>query len=397
MKRWFIDLPVMRKLLLGFGLLSPLVLSMIIIDISLSIQQTAIAERTAHVSSMHSVASEMVAMSTISHQLLLWNILLGGLAIVLGCGCSILMSRVITRPLRQAQEVARLASNVWLMELADGLVALAQGDWSVPVKQRSLPIFYRSQDEIGQITQSVQKIMTTIYNMSAIYETTRQELQTLYTCIQKQNETLSIANAHLSSLATTDPLTGLPNPRDIMDRIDREIKQCQTTQRNCAIIFVDVDRFKCINDTWGHGAGDEVLHFVGQQLRACVRLEDYVGRYGGEEFAILLTDIEQHEAFELAERLRDSIAIQPYMWQMDANRAVAIPVTASFGLAVYPLDGVTRKDLIDRADAAMYIAKHSGRNRVCLPDEEVLDKDVVIEEALQDARPTRPLQALTLV
>jgi diguanylate cyclase (GGDEF)-like protein len=392
MKRWFMDLPVMRKLLLGFGLLSPLVLGMIVIDISLSIQQAVIAKRVAHAFSLHSVASEVVAMSTISHQLLLWNFLLGGLAIVLGCGCSILMSRVITRPLRQAQEVARLASNVWLMELADGLVALAQGDWSVSVKQRSLPIFYRSQDEIGQITQSVQKIMTTIYNMSAIYETTRQELQTLYTCIQKQNETLSIANAHLSSLATTDPLTGLPNHRDIMDRIDREIKQCQTTQRNCAIIFVDVDRFKCINDTWGHGAGDEVLHFVGQQLRACVRLEDYVGRYGGEEFAILLTDIEQHEAFELAERLRDSIAIQPYMWQMDANRAVAIPVTASFGLAVYPLDGVTRKDLIDRADAAMYIAKHSGRNRVCLPDEEVVN-----EEALHDPHPTRPLQTLTLV
>ena len=283
------------------------------------------------------------------------------------------------------------------MELADGLVALAQGDWSVSIKQRRLPTFYKSQDEIGQIMQSVQKIMTTIYNMSFIYETTRQELQTLYTRIQEQNETLSIANAHLSSLATTDPLTGLPNHRDIMDHIDREIKQCQATQRNCAIIFVDVDHFKCINDTWGHGAGDEVLHFVGQQLRACVRLEDYVGRYGGEEFAILLTDIEQHEAFELAERLRDAIAIQPYTWQIDENQAVAIPVTASFGLAVYPLDGITRKDLIDRADAAMYVAKHGGRNRVCLPDEEVVDEEVQDKVTLQDARPTRPLQTLTLV
>jgi diguanylate cyclase (GGDEF)-like protein len=177
-----------------------------------------------------------------------------------------------------------------------------------------------------------------------------------------------------------------------MDHIDSEIKQCQATQRNCAIIFVDVDRFKCINDTWGHGAGDEVLHFVGQQLRACVRQEDYVGRYGGEEFAILLIDIEQREAFELAWRLRDAIAAQPYTWQVDENRAVAIPVTASFGLSVYPPDGVTRKELIERADAAMYVAKHGGRNRVCLPDEEVPD-----EEAVHDPHPTRPLQTLTLV
>ncbi|HEV2655731.1 MAG TPA: hypothetical protein VGT82_12275, partial [Ktedonobacteraceae bacterium] len=118
MKRWFKDLQVMRKLLLGFGLLSPLVLGMIVIDISLSFQQAAIAKRIASASSMHSVASEVVAISTISQQLLLWNFLLGGLAIVLGCGCSILMSRVITRPLRQAQEVAHLASDVWLMELA---------------------------------------------------------------------------------------------------------------------------------------------------------------------------------------------------------------------------------------------------------------------------------------
>lgn len=392
MKRWFMDLPVMRKIFLGFGLLSPLVLGMIVIDISLSVQQAAIAKRIAHASSMHSVASEIAAISSISHQLLLCNLLLGGLAIVLGCAYSLLLSRVITCPLQKAQEVARLASNVWLMELADGLVALAQGDWSVPIKQRSLPTFYRSQDEIGQITQSVQKIMTTIYNMSDIYEVTRQELQTLYTRIQEQNETLSVANAHLNSLATTDPLTGLPNHRAIMDHIDREIKQCQVTQRNCAIIFVDVDRFKCINDTWGHGAGDEVLHFVGQQLRACVRQEDYVGRYGGEEFAILLIDIEQHEAFELAERLRDAIATQPYIWQIDENRSVVIPVTASFGLAIYPLDGVTRKELIERADAAMYVAKHGGRNRVCLPDEEVVD-----EEALHDPHPTRPLQTLTLV
>ncbi len=392
MKRWFMDLPVISKLLLSFAFLSPLILGMIIIDISLSIQQAGIVERIAHTSSAHQIAAEVISMGNISHLLLLCNLSLEGLSIVLGCAFAILMGRMITRPLRQVQMVAHLAASVWLMELADGLVSLAQGDWSVPVSQKSLPPFYESQDEIGQIAQSLRMMMTTIYNMSDIYEVTRQELQGLYTRIQEQNETLRIANDRLNSLAITDPLTGLPNHRAIMDHIDIEIAQCQSTQRNCAIIFVDVDRFKHINDTWGHGAGDAVLYFVGQQLRSCVRQEDYIGRYGGEEFAILLTDIEQNEAFELAERLREAIAVQPYTWQVDKNRMVAIPVTASFGLAVYPLDGVTRKELIAQADAAMYVAKHAGRNRVCLFAGEVLN-----EEETQDARSTTSLQDLTAV
>jgi len=379
---------------------------MIIIDVSFGIQEAGIVARFARHPDARQITAQMASMSAISHLLVLYNLLLGGLVIALGCVCAIVMGRVIARPLQQVCLVARLASSVWLMELADGLVALAQGDWSVPVSKRKLPSFYAGQDEIGQIGQSLYTMMATIQNMSDIYEVTRQELQSLYTRIQEQNETLSIANEHLNSLATTDPLTGLPNHRAIMDHIDKEIAQCHTTQRDCAIIFVDVDRFKSVNDTWGHGAGDAVLHFVGQKLRDCVRQEDYVGRYGGEEFAILLTDIEQHEAFEMAERLRNAIAAQPYIWEVNETQSsVAIPVTASFGLAVYPLDGITRKELIERADAAMYVAKHSGRNRVCLSGEEVVNAEVsnteVVsaevpnEEVIQDTHQTRTLKTLT--
>ena len=181
---------------------------------------------------------------------------------------------------------------------------------------------------------------------------------------------LETAHATIQKQAVTDGLTGLPNHGAIVEQIEAELLRCQGSQRNCAIIFVDIDHFKRINDTWGHAAGDAALHEVGQRLREGIRRDDYAGRYGGEEFAILLSDIELSEAFDLAERLRCSIAGAPCLWQQKETQSVTpIPLTASFGLATYPLDGLTAGELLDVADTAMYTAKHTGRNRVCLPDE----------------------------
>lgn len=181
---------------------------------------------------------------------------------------------------------------------------------------------------------------------------------------------LEMAHLTIQKQAVTDGLTGLPNHGAIVEQIEVELQHCQSSQRNCAIIFVDVDHFKHINDTWGHAAGDAALCAVGQRLREGIRKDDYVGRYGGEEFAIVLSNIEQTQAFDLAERLRSSIAGAPYLWQKEGTQSVIpIPLTASFGLATYPLDGLASGELLDMADAAMYAAKHSGRNRVCVPDE----------------------------
>ena len=181
---------------------------------------------------------------------------------------------------------------------------------------------------------------------------------------------LEVAHTAIQRQAMTDGLTGLPNHGAIVEQIEKELRLCQSNQRNCAIIFVDVDHFKSINDTWGHAAGDAVLYEVGQRLHEGIRKDDSIGRYGGEEFAILLSNIEQSQAFDLAERLRCSLAEAPCLWQQEETQAViSIPLTASFGLATYPLDGFTASGLLDTADAAMYTAKHTGRNRVCLPDE----------------------------
>jgi diguanylate cyclase (GGDEF)-like protein/PAS domain S-box-containing protein len=177
---------------------------------------------------------------------------------------------------------------------------------------------------------------------------------------------LNEANARLASLATTDPLTRLPNHRSIMDRIDTEIARCQRAQSTCAILFLDIDHFKQINDTWGHRAGDVILREVGKRIAANVRQEDAVGRYGGEEFALILTNIPPADAEQVAEHIRSALAATPCTWVSEEGSQVAIPVTASIGVAIYPTHGTNRESLIEAADSAMYQAKHGGRNRVCV-------------------------------
>jgi diguanylate cyclase (GGDEF)-like protein len=169
--------------------------------------------------------------------------------------------------------------------------------------------------------------------------------------------------------ALTDAITGLPNHRAVMKRIDEEISRCQRTKGSCAVLFIDLDHFKQINDTWGHQAGDTILHEVSQRLFVTLRLHDFDGRYGGEEFAIVLAESDLFGASQVAERLRDVVASLPCSWKAEETKdAVNIPVTTSIGVAVYAIHGSTREELLQQADNAMYRAKHSGRNCVRLAD-----------------------------
>lgn len=172
-----------------------------------------------------------------------------------------------------------------------------------------------------------------------------------------------------SQAAVTDTITGLPNHRAIMCRLGEEIAICQETQGTCAVLFVDLDQFKLINDTWGHRAGDAILHEIGARLRSSLRQEDFVGRYGGEEFAIVLPNTDIIAARYKAERLRQAIVNKPCKWFIeDSQVIIPITVTASIGIAIYGLHGLTREELVDYADRGMYQAKHAGRNCVCIAD-----------------------------
>ncbi|MBK7545288.1 MAG: GGDEF domain-containing protein [Elusimicrobia bacterium] len=145
---------------------------------------------------------------------------------------------------------------------------------------------------------------------------------------------------------------------------DRELHRRGRSFRSLAVIMADIDHFKKINDKWGHPAGDAVLSEVARRLQTGLREMDILGRYGGEEFSLMLLDTERKDALEVAERLRRTVEISPV--QIGGN---AIPVTLSLGLAMRSNEEEIKLDvLIARADRSLYQAKETGRNRVVLAE-----------------------------
>lgn len=262
-------------------------------------------------------------------------------------------------------------------------------------------------DEIADVSKATNSMVDTLVGL--LEETRHQhdelakgeELKCLHQALQQEHEALNEANRRLEALATIDPLTSLPNHRTIMARIEDELALYKSTSQTCAILFLDIDRFKRINDTWGHRAGDEILREVGKRLVNTVRREDFVGRYGGEEFAIVLINIGLEEAVQVAERLRAALAQDPCLWEAGEageQPIVSIPVTGSFGVSVYPQHGTTREALIEAADSAMYQAKRRGRNQVCVASDEFssLQRQAKMHVDLQKQE-TSVVQALVAV
>ena len=179
---------------------------------------------------------------------------------------------------------------------------------------------------------------------------------------------------HMEQVALNDPLTGLPNHRTMMDRIEEELARCQRTRESCAVVFIDLDHFKHINDTWGHRAGDAVLREASSRLKKNARGGDVVGRYGGEEFVMMLSNTNIEGARQAVEQFRIALAEKPCILEPceDTPAGTGIAFTASIGVAVYGEHGTTHEALIEAADRAMYYAKQTGRNRVCLAGEETV-------------------------
>lgn len=169
-------------------------------------------------------------------------------------------------------------------------------------------------------------------------------------------------NARLEQLAQTDPLTQLLNRRALTERITAEMERALRYDSTLALLMIDLDHFKRVNDTYGHLVGDDVLRDVGQLLGDTIRTSDIVARYGGEEFLVLLPETDDAGAEAFAERIRDAIA--QHLFTSDSV-AESLRLTASVGVAVYPAARIESvEDLFARADAALYRAKADGRNRV---------------------------------
>ena len=180
----------------------------------------------------------------------------------------------------------------------------------------------------------------------------------------------------LCSLSLRDPLTGLANRRQFRAAVDREIDRVARSGESALLLMLDIDRFKNVNDSSGHVAGDHVLQAVARILTACVRPMDVLARYGGEEFAIVLPGC-QSAAFGqvVAERIREAIEAEP----VQVTSQLALPITVSIGGAfAMPWIRSTAALWIDRADHELYRAKSLGRNKVCV--EEQPDSTVSADE-----------------
>ena len=156
--------------------------------------------------------------------------------------------------------------------------------------------------------------------------------------------------------AITDGLTGVKTHRFLMEALSAEWKRSTRANRPLALVLMDLDRFKFVNDFYGHLEGDVVLQRVGHILEQNCRRSDVVARYGGDEFVILMPETAVEQARQLANKLRGWIASDPLL--RDKN------ITASFGIAAFPVHGSTPQELIQVADSSMYLSKHQGGNLV---------------------------------
>ena len=221
-----------------------------------------------------------------------------------------------------------------LHQLLRALREFGQGTHDAP-----LPLPVTRRDEFGTLARAMEEMQSQIRGQFASLDLKQQELD---------------------RLASHDALTGLPNRRLFMDRLSQALARARRNQGQLALLFIDLDNFKDINDTLGHAAGDDVLKMMGARMSALVREVDTVARLGGDEFIILLDGADDHaEITQIAQRMVEAL-IQPVTYA-----GHLLSCGGSIGISCFPADASDMTALIAAADQAMYCAKQSGRNQLC--------------------------------
>ncbi|HEX6814833.1 MAG TPA: GGDEF domain-containing protein [Gemmatimonadaceae bacterium] len=185
-------------------------------------------------------------------------------------------------------------------------------------------------------------------------------IKALQDALHRRESELERANAQLLELAVSDPLTGLDNRRRLDERFHEMFEHAVRLKESLAVAMFDLDHFKLVNDDFGHRAGDEMLRQIGSVLRTSMREIDHVGRYGGEEFLVLLPGTAIDAAVTFAERARLRVAAHRFSFEGRPFQA-----TISCGVASWPDPRLMNRDeLLQAADDALYVAKRTGRDRV---------------------------------
>jgi len=188
-------------------------------------------------------------------------------------------------------------------------------------------------------------------------EKNRELNRTLEQKVLERTKELQAAMEKTQHMATHDVLTGLPNRSMFSQRLNYAIQAAQRYQRQFAVLFIDLDRFKIINDTLGHEAGDQLLQEIATRLKQSLRAVDVVGRLGGDEFIILIEEVnELNQVVIVADKILTNI-IKPITLMGQECR-----ITASIGISMFPKDAEDEQSLMKNADIAMYLAKEEGKN-----------------------------------
>jgi diguanylate cyclase (GGDEF)-like protein/putative nucleotidyltransferase with HDIG domain len=285
---------------------------------------------------------------------------------------------MIAHATREVAMAAQRLAHGTLADLSQAMKALESGQLEQARADIDIvPVIVHSQDELEEMAQSFNVMQDTIVETAHALDGAREGLRNSRDALQKSNEQLAclneeleqrvrertselqVAHDELAALATTDPLTGLPNHRALVSALDQEIGRAQRFNCPFSLLFFDIDHFKALNDTCGHAGGDAVLSEIGTCINAHLRDIDIIGRWGGEEFIVLLPGTNLDGAIQIAERIRAAVERYPF------GISGSIHLTISIGAVTYPSHASDRATLIDAADHAMYLAKKLGRNQVC--------------------------------
>lgn len=258
---------------------------------------------------------------------------IGAIAALIGLGFAIVISQRIARPIiaitREADRIGR-----------------ASGPTMLPRQGGSA--------EVVQLTRALRSLLRRI---GFAEERTREaELRATENALHFQDEFVK-----LQRMADTDFLTGLMNRRAFLAAADDAMAFSRRYQRNVATLMIDIDHFKKINDTHGHAAGDDAIKRIAEIINQSIRTTDKAARFGGEEFVVLLREIDQDSALLLAERIRSTVGQETIR-----HGETSFPATVSIGIAINTDSDRDVQDMIERADQGLYVAKKTGRNRVYL-------------------------------
>lgn len=255
-----------------------------------------------------------------------------------------------------AADAPRLAILDWMMPGADGLAVCRE------IRQHSMSYVYvilltakdRHEDMVTGLDSGADDFLTKPFNAVELRARLRSGTRVL-----ELQEGLIAAQEALRTEATRDHLTGLLNRRMILEHLTRELNRARHERRPLSVVLVDLDRFKDVNDTYGHAAGDTVLRETATRMRSQLRAYDFIGRYGGEEFLFVLPGADGVTSLSIAERIRLRVTNGPVCVD-----GIPLSVSVSIGLSCTETAGHDASALIETADAALYRAKAGGRNRV---------------------------------